>query len=177
MLNRLQYLLYNLGLIAPVIIINSIIFLLCKSNYLNNSIIALLLISIVIFIYHLLFLNIIKNKIATINISIKNVPEEADDIGKKIWLAYITPLIGAILKTNNDIPLSYLVIGIEFIWIYASNQVYISPIYKILGFHYYKIESKFGKKYILISKKEYFCNTNQVQTVKVVFENFLLHEE
>lgn len=180
MINCFQYILYNLGLISPIGIILLVLHLLILNCNYTFWIIVLLILFVCILVYHILLLKIIKKNVATTGISIKNVPEEADDIGKKIWLAYATPLVDIIFKDNyssNKMLVSFIILGTAFIWICLSNQVYISPIYRIMGYSHYKIETEFGKKYILISKRKYFNNKNQIKTVKVIFTNLLLHEE
>lgn len=137
--------------------------------------------SIVILIYHIMFLKISLRNLSRMDFHASSTPEEKDEFALGLGAAYLLPIIEWIVTENifdKDEQISMwflLAIGIIafFICLFA-NKSYGSPVYWLMGYHFHNVQFEGGKPYVLMSKTRSFRNKRQIKRVIRLFEDFLI---
>lgn len=178
--NTLQKFLYIYAIFSPIVaVINFVYYYKMECLMLWQTV--LLAVSLVVLVYHFVFIKIAKRQLQVISFKAEQVPEECDAEVWKLLLTCLIPLLGLIegipLAIDKMYLLILIVIGIIIILLTQSNQIYASPIYYFMRYHFYKTKSEDGKTYILMSKRKYCRNSNHLERVNCLFEGLLLEKE
>lgn len=179
MINKLQRLLYALGVIAPILMITSIIYLI-RGCTISTKTVLILLASIAIVIYHYWFLWYSKRNLGRIVFTPDTVPEEADKKVFELVATYVIPFVDWIPESKNisiePWLISAVVCTVLIIVIVSTNNTIPSPWYRLIGYHFHRVESA-GKKYTIISKEKNYRNKARINSIKRLFDDLLVIEK
>ena len=198
--NKLQRLLYTAGIFAPYLLLAAVfnaaaracvnidtgVALLRLLRVAITSVIAnisgaersVLLAAIALLIYHGIFLMLVLNRFTIMDFRAEDVPRENDNglplLGVTYFLPFVFWLLDYCVKGIQYLPL-ILIAGILMFFYFAhSNEVPVSPVYMLLGYHFHTVTSKSGKDFILMSKKKHYRNSGQIKRVIRLFDNLLI---
>lgn len=171
--NRLQRLIYNISVAAPLALVLAFVWY----QQLSTIVIPIILISISIILTVLLYLSFdyaLKN--------IENTPFRATEVQPKDgWIiaylaTYLIPLVTIALDELNLLVMGALAVVLIVILSFINTAIP-HPLLFFRGYHFYAVNSENGvSEYVLITKKKALRNTKHIKLVKRLFEYLLIEE-
>ena len=141
----------------------------------------LAVLSVMLIMYHVMFLNIVLKKLSPMDFLPESTPEENDGFAKGLGVTYVLPIIEWLITKNifaideRTSGVFLLIIGICAVIVSLfANKSYGSPVYLIAGYHFHIVRTATSKSYILMSKRKNYRNKGQVKRVVRLFEDLLI---
>lgn len=171
--NVLQKIIYNLSIIAPLLMMTSIVWIIQNNTYCIPIVLILISIAIIV-IFKVSFRYGLKH-MAPIKIRTTGIVSY-DEKTCAYLTTYLLPFANMVIKDSNLIILfciSLLIIcGMIF-----GNTAFPNPLLMLGRFHFYQISTENGvANYLLISKQKY-RNKKQLNTVYRMMEFLLIDSE
>lgn len=145
--------------VAPVALVYAIVSIIENELWLA---LVLFLICVILVVWCLWLFNHIKSRVSVSTLSIRGV-ESADKESLGIMLLYLVPFMRL---SPSDFGWALLIPAIAlFVALVATGTSYhFNPLLNILGWHFYKVDTEEGIKYLLITRN-HFRNVHRSVTV------------
>lgn len=173
MANKLCKFLYNISILAPLLLVYSIV-LFIKANYLYSTILILIVGTIIYF--QIRMVKYSKKSLSSIPINIIEVGQSEDKWVVVYIISYLLPFIEIIRPDIKSMLLINVSLVVIIIISLASHDNMHNPILKVMGYHTYRVSTENGiNDYILLSKNS-IRNNKQIKSVIRIFEYLLMEE-
>ena len=181
MANRLQKIIYNLSIAAPILIVIAVLWLKQESNWTNPILISwkvpliLVVIAIGSIILFIISFNYGKKNLQRITVRVESL-SSADGWLVINMVTYVLPIVSLKVKDYCN-PLLAGVLVLVFIAAVFSDYITPNPWLYFRKYHFYKISVEgAAANYYLITKKK-IRRSQEVIRVTQVFEFLLLRED
>lgn len=169
MASKLQRILYILGGLCPALAVSCFVYLLVNREA-NIFVIVILAISIAIEIYSLYFPKLMKDKCGVSPINPVKTPAVYDDISYSICLNLFSCLGGYFLISREY----WIILFVSVVIMVCSNKNYGNILYPLIGYHYFNVETDTGRVDLMISRKSYYRNKDDVKLAIRIFDGLLM---
>lgn len=182
MINIIQIAMYKLGVLSFYIMVGLFSFTFKNidsiDKYVTTKNIVFCTILLLVIVYHYFFVFVYVNKrLPKIKVNFGKTPEEKDDLLKMTLLSSVFAAIPQLFSAEDIVSIDWCVIlsvvAMLFI-VFWSNKIVATPWGVVLLRHFHTVETKGGKKIILMSRIKTYRNRKQVRNVYRLFDNFVI---
>lgn len=169
MFNYMISVLYNSSILIPFIFSIGVV------EFIKNNVktsIFVLLISLLMFLIQVYIKKIALKKLNPHSINVTNLTRDENSKISALYISYFVPFL-QLISGNQISRFTVIIVIVGVILVIASHKGLENPIFKVLGYKTFQVETAHGVDYILLSKRE----IRDIKTIKKVVrltENRLL---
>ncbi len=150
MLNNIINIIYNSSILIPFILSIGIVEIIKRNK---ESGIFFVIVFFILVILQFVLKNVVFKKLVPYKVNITNLTRDENTRLSAMYISYFVPFLQLILGNKIDIFTIVLII-IGVLLVIASHRGLENPIFKLLGYKTFHIETEHGVDYTLLSNRE-----------------------